>query len=142
MANQVLTAKLVRVEGIDELVRNVAKILDRTKAEKLKDTFMVAAKIVRDEVKDLAPVRKVPAGLIGGRKPGFLREQIFAAPGDPRQPNVLVGVSKAFYGALLERGTSKMSARPFFRPAIVASRATAARVIGDGLRKVIDEAAR
>ena len=95
--------KAFQVEGLDQLQRNVERILNRTRAENLKEVFMHGAKVVRDEMKDLAPV-----------KTGVLRAAIFAAPGDPRKPDALAGVSMksaakggAPHAMLVEYGTSR-----------------------------------
>jgi HK97 gp10 family phage protein len=128
--------KAFQVEGLDELQRNCDKIISRTSAEKLKEVFLHGAKIIRDEAKDLAPVRT-----------GTLRRAIFAAPGDPRKSDALAGVSMksvakggAPHAMLVEYGTSKMAPRPYMRPAIAAARPAVARIIADGIREAIEDA--
>ena len=75
-----------------------------------------------------------------------LRDAIFAAEGDPskdkRGPTVLAGVDtrKAPHASMVERGTSKTPARPFWRPAITKTRHVIAKIYADGLKKIIEKA--
>lgn len=107
--------------------------------EKLKDVLMPAAMTLRDEARDLAPVWK-------GKQqrnqppPGTLRDAIYAAKGPDNSPGVVVAVNYrvAPYGIFVERGTSKMPAEPFFRPAINYTRPLVANLIADGLKGLIE----
>lgn len=126
------------VEGLNQFYDNVERVLDRTSAENLKGVFMKAGMVLRDRAKANAPFRT-----------GKLRNAIFAAPGNPDKPNVLVGVSRskrktgappAPHGILIEYGTSKMQARPFFRPAITETKGQMAEIIITGFKKTIEDA--
>lgn len=128
-----LTAKLIRVEGIDEMLEKVRTL--KVIPGNAKRTFVRAAAVIRDEAKDLVPV-----------KTGRLRDAIFAGPGDPKKPDALVGVNQnakrggAPYAHIIEYGSSKRKAFPFMRPAMVAARPMAARIIAEGLREGIEAA--
>lgn len=161
MANRILTKKLLEIEGIPELTRHLDRYLtrlDRDPATLLflkREAFMKGALMVRDEVRDLAPVGPT----------GNLKKGVFAAYGDPRKPNVLVGVNYRIspHAHLVEYGTSgarspkkarllrftidgrvvftrsvaPMPRQPYFRPGVTAARPLAARVIAEGLRKAL-----
>lgn len=146
-SRRALTAahKAFKVEGLAELQANVNKIIKRTSAEKLKEVFLHGAKVVRDEAKELAPVRTSKLQRLP--PPGVLKAAIFAAPGDPRKSDALAGVSMksaakggAPHAMLVEYGTSKMEPQPFMRPAIAAARPAVARIIADGIREAIEDA--
>jgi HK97 gp10 family phage protein len=141
MARNVLTkkGKAVRWEGIPELQANVNKLLaemghreGQVVGKKVKRVLMGAALTVRDEARDLVPVRT-----------GKLKSAIFANYGDERKPNVLVGVNYKIaphcifveYGA---RG-GEMAAQPYMRPAITATRSAVANMVADGLKGIIKE---
>jgi HK97 gp10 family phage protein len=92
---------------------------------------MGGALVVRDEAKDLVPVRT-----------GLLKSAIFAAYGDKEAPDVLVGVNhkKAPHSHLVEFGTVKMQAQPFMRPAITATRGKVIAIVADGMKKILEKA--
>ncbi len=126
------------ISGLDEILDNLANVIDKTAAEILKGVFMDAGKVLRDRAKANAPVRT-----------GLLRSAIFAAPGRPDKSDVLVGVSRskrktgapsAPHGVLIEFGTVKMTARPFFRPAIDSTKSQMGKIIIDGVRQTIEDA--
>jgi HK97 gp10 family phage protein len=129
--------KAVRWEGIPELQRNVDAILAKVGhrqgqevGREVKRVLMGAALVVRDEAKDLVPV-----------KTGLLKSAIFAAYGDERKADVLVGVNRkiAPHAHLVEFGASHSAAHPFMRPAITATRAKVANVVADGMKKLLQE---
>jgi HK97 gp10 family phage protein len=127
----------MRVEGYDSLLDKVQKSIDSTDAVALKGVFVQGARIVRDRARIIAPYDE-------GRKKGYhLRDAIFAGPGKPELPNALVSVNSnwrsslpnAPHARMIERGTSKMPANPFFRTAKTQTKAEVTRVVLDGIRK-------
>jgi HK97 gp10 family phage protein len=132
----------VDIEGLDTLYDNLERIVGNTTAEKLKPTFFQAGAALRDQAKNNAPYDP-------RRKKGYhLREAIFCAPGQKNEPNVLVGVSRsrkkrgapsAPHGILVEYGTVKMPAQPFFRPAIAQTKETMTKIIITGIEKAIGD---
>jgi len=114
-----------------------------TARDQLKDALMPPAMTIRDEAKDLAPryEGKLPSGQPAA---GTLREAIRVSKGPEDRPGVVVWVDfhKAPYAGFVERGTSKMPAQPFFRPAVIATRPLVANMIADGLKKLIEEQAK
>jgi HK97 gp10 family phage protein len=137
------TSKVVDIEGLDGLYDNLERIVGAVAAERLKPTFFEAGAALRDQAKNNAPYDP-------RRKEGYhLRESIFCAPGQKNEPNVLVGLSRsrkkrgkpsAPHGILVEYGTSKMAAQPFFRPAITQTSGRMRDIIITGVEKAISEA--
>jgi len=122
------------VAGYGEMVGKLNNVLDKTAAENLKSVFMAAGRVLQRNAKSNAEPH---------RKSGRLEANIFVAEGKPDKPNILVGVTfkKAPEGRWLEYGTSRQPARPWWRPAVTASKPEMARVITDGMKKTIDDAA-
>jgi HK97 gp10 family phage protein len=145
-----LSSKAFKLEGVPELRKTLLEIAKTLSGEtrdeynkKLKDVLMIPAQMIRDEAKDMAPVATAEEiGPHAKYPPGTLKNSIFAAPGKDK-PIAYVGVSpkKVPYAGMVEYGTSKMTAQPYLRPAIAATRPIAAVVIAEGLDKLIDEIA-
>jgi HK97 gp10 family phage protein len=130
------TGKAFKWEGVDQMKKmfnDLALALGPdgmgTARDQLKDVLLVPAMVIRDEAKDLAPVRT-----------GNLRNSIYAAKGPDDKRGVIVGVNgrQAPYGRFVERGTSRMPAQPYFRPAMAATRPLVANLIADGLKPLIE----
>lgn len=121
------------ITGLDAILDNLNSILTKTRAENLKGIFMEAGVVLRDRAKANVPVRT-----------GSLKKRIFAAPGKSDKPDILVGVAKPDkgypYEMAVEYGTSRMSAHPFFRPAITESRDEVGKIIITGVWHVIEDA--
>lgn len=104
--------------------------------KEVKEVYMGAALLFRDEARRRAPVRS-----------GRLRRAIFADFGDPVKPNVIVGVQYFLHGKrqiamaphahLVEFGTRNSPARPFMRPAVTASKDRMSNAIASGLRGIL-----
>ena len=139
MARNVITRRNKAIEwtGLKEIEANVNRLLEalggrngRAVGEEVKRVLMGGALVVRDEAMDLVPVRT-----------GLLKSAIFAAYGDDRKPDVLVGVNRrrAPHAHLVEYGTVNMQAQPFMRPAITYTRGKVITVVAEGLKKIIDK---
>ena len=143
MLSEMRKAKVVDIEGMDTLYDNLERVLGAVTAERLKPTFFEAGATLRDQAKNNAPYDPK-------RTKGFhLRESIFCAPGLKGEPNVLVGVSRsrrkrgkpaAALGLIIENGTSKMAAQPFFRPAITQTSGQMRSIIVTGVEKAMGDA--
>src|SRR4030095_890408 len=121
MATRVISGKAVKWEGVNEMKKLFNKMALELgpdsmgeAREQLKDILLKPAMMIRDEAIDLAP-----EGKTGRLKASIKAEK---APEGERGAVVYVdrGKGGAFYARFVERGTSKMSAKPFFRPAILA----------------------
>lgn len=133
----------ITLEGMDELKRKLEAIPDNMRKRLFRKALNKAAKIIRDTAKAHVPVL---APQTGGRAPnryrkkGTVKRNIRVAPSKyaMRQGNVgvYIGVRKLhgartrtlgragarnpndpFYYTFLERGTRKMTARQFIKPA-------------------------
>ena len=100
-----------------------------TARKELKDMLIKPAYVMRDEAKDMVPV-----------KTGNLRDAIYATRGPEDKRGVLVGVNrkKAPYARFVEKGTSKMPAQPYFRPAINAVAPSVANMISGDMKKLLE----
>lgn len=100
-----------------------------TARKELKDILIKPAYVIRDEAKDLVPV-----------KTGNLRDAIYATAGPDDKRGVLVGVNgkKAPYAKYVERGTSRNAAHPYFRPAITATAPSIANMISGDMKKLLE----
>lgn len=126
-----------KIEGLKELDRKLAELTRQLHDRALRQSVGDAARLVRNKARQLVPVDTglLKKNIIAARsrrnsKPG--REQWNVALkqktlkyGNTRANRRKNRVGKsykvdgpAFYGAFIERGTSKMAARPFLRPAL------------------------
>lgn len=123
----------VRVIGTDEAIRTLERLKTRVQQDKaLKPAYMAAAELVRDEAARRAPVGET----------GKLRGEM-SAEWVSRKRYAIVGPSKdAYYGEFQERGTSKMPAHPFLRPALEAVKDEAIEVIRQEMSKTLEGALR
>lgn len=121
--------KAFKVEGLDEILANVSKVINKTTGAEAKEVFLSAALKLRDKARQNAP-----------RVTGNLRRGIFAARGDENKPNALVGVNYriAPHAHLVEFGTVRMAARPYMRPAVTMTGQEIGRMIREGLLKIIE----
>jgi len=139
MASQIrvaTTGKAFKWEGVPEMKKLFNEFaialgpdgMGTARAE-LKDILLKPAMVIRDESKDLVPVRT-----------GNLRAAIYATKGPDDKRGVIVGVAgkKAPYAGYVERGTSKMPASPYFRPAIIAVRPLIANMISGDMKTLLE----
>lgn len=118
-------AGAVRVEGLKELSVKLRALGETVAARNLRGAARDAMQPVEQVAHASAPVGTVTHKTYRGRTvtPGFLQRSIrraaFAKRGAKNEVRAVVGVTReAFYGlAFVERGTSKMPARPWLVPA-------------------------
>lgn len=148
LGRRVLTKKAITIEGIDALAATANALAKEGGyrhgdiAREYKTGLMAGALIVRDEARDLAPVDT-----------GLLRDSIFAAYGDKKKPDVLVGVNtrKAIrttkegktrtYAGVVEFGDDTHTPQPFMRPAVSATRPVVARILKEKLAEAVEKIA-
>ena len=147
LGGRILTKKALTVEGTPELTKKANDLMrqcgynNAAVAKELKQGMMTGALMIRDEAKDLVPV-----------KTGRLRSAIFAAYGDQRKTDVLVGVNTRIpvdpenpeagnYAGIVEFGDDERAPQPYMRPAIQATRPLVARVIAEKTREAIEKLA-
>ena len=136
------------ITGLAPLVDKLNALGDAVESDDVYETLMRGADIVKDAVRS-----RVPYGAHHNeaRQGPHIRDVVFADEGDPskdpRGPNVISGVASRRLkptnrAVLLERGTSKTRAQPFFRPGVKAGRSPAYEVIKQGLAAIIRKASR
>mgnify|MGYP001609833769 CR=1 FL=1 len=136
-----LGKKYPKIVGLEELVGVFNALGAQVEEDKVYDVLMDAGDVVKDEVRSRAPYNPK-------RKKGtHLRDAVFVSEGDPSKwpggPNILVGVSakKAPHRHLVEYGTAKMAAKPYWRPGMRAAQEGVARTLKAGIGKLIDQVA-
>ncbi len=118
---------VARFEGTEEMIQNLENMKARVLNKGLKAAFMAAGAIVRDEAAARAP------RLTGRLSEGMTLEW------EGRKHRAKVGPHKdTYYGDFLERGTSRMAAHPFLRPALDARREDAFRAMAKELKQTIE----
>lgn len=112
----------VEVQGEKEVLADLRKMEDKVHRKHIQKALMMAAE-------PLAGTMRRNVAKLTGRT----ERDIKARPGKDiqGQPSISVGPSKGkrgrhYVGYFLEHGTSKMSARPWFRPAVDAHEGTLA----------------
>lgn len=118
------------IKGLKEFDEVLKTFPEKVQRSCIASACFAGATVWREGAKGRVPVRQEPSGLVRmgkgatkGRLPGFLRASIrvWKKKGKEGGPTVTYGVGTrglAFYGKFLEFGTSKMSARPWLRPAV------------------------
>jgi HK97 gp10 family phage protein len=150
LGRRLLTKKSLEFEGIPEIAAN-ANALARAGgyahgdiAREYKKALIVPALMVRDEARAMVPVET-----------GLLRDSIFAAYGDPKKADVLIGVNTrqatftnkagdvtGTYAGIVEYGDDERKPHPYMRPAIGATKPLVARMLRDGLVDAVEKLAK
>ena len=131
------------ISGIKEMRDTVGHIIDKTQAEALKDVFYQAGMVLYSRLQTAIAMHS-PS--LGNKKfpAGTLARGLVIARGIAKKANVLVGISGragANYIAIwLEHGTYKQAPQPFFRPAVIASKAEMTPIIANGIKNAYEEA--
>lgn len=150
MARQLVTRARLRktpefsIEGLDAAYDKMEELLNRISGTALKDAFLAIGQMLATELRARIPVRRT--NLNRQPPPGQLRLSVFAARGKPTKPDILVGINRRIkggypigsHGHLLEYGTTRMAARPFFRPTMNANRARVASMVAQVIKSTIE----
>lgn len=137
---KVLTKKWVNSSGIPEFVKKMNAMGESVESEEIFEALMKGAFRLRDNAKARAPYQSVRAHPEGWL---HIRDVIFAARGKPEKdrkgPTVIAGVNarKAPQAFWIEKGTYKMAARPFWRPAVAQSRPQIAAQLREDLQTIL-----
>ncbi len=130
-----------------EVSRKIQSLVSALEAKDVEDVLLAGARIIRDDAKARAPVKSGRLKKSIKAKKGKRRHKLFAtafASVDfkiaPHAPFVEYGTGPR----KLKSGKSvgQMPAKPFFRPAIDARKDEVARVVEEGLARLIGRAAR
>lgn len=128
----------LRVEGIEDLDKAMERLIKSMPPSKVEPVLKEAGEVVKDYGQPITPYdpkRKEGIHLRDGWKVKILRrfKEDQAAPAI-----VAMDEKKTPHAHLLEFGTVKMAARPYFRPAWDATKNTVKRMIIDNLRKMVE----
>lgn len=139
----------IEVDGLKELEKQILKLGAIEGKKVLRKSAMFATNPVVKEMKAKAPVA---AGVIKRKvrgkefeiEPGTLRKNIkrrniFGKDGFTYQQLIYVS-RKAFWGSFFEFGTSKITAKPFMRPAFDNGKHLIIQRFKDKMRQNIDKA--
>lgn len=114
-------------EGIEDLTSRLEQ-MGRDSEKIAEEALVEAGKLLQKDVVTRAPRRAGPKG-------GTLKENILLSDVEDGQIEVYVDKQgKAYYGAMVELGTSKMRAQPFMAPAFNASKFKLEKKMVDVLR--------
>jgi HK97 gp10 family phage protein len=148
LGGRILTKKALTLEGIPEVAANANKLMRQCGyggaeiAQELKRGLMKGALMIRDEARDLVPVDT-----------GLLKQSIFAAYGDRKKTDVLVGVNTRqavattqagvtrTYAGVVEFGDDYRAPHPYMRPGIQAARPSVARIVKEEISAAIEKLA-
>lgn len=138
----------IHLRGFDELQRNLASLSNDVATRAGQSAVTKGAQVVARAVKAAAPVggqdtSRTYSTATGPRtvRYGRLRDNIRVRRGRSRnRQNVsaIVSTGRAFWARFLEYGTRKMSARPFFKPAMDGAMDAALDNMRDELAKAIN----
>lgn len=121
--------KMYRLYGAEELSVKLRLLREKIGQEALDSALLAGAEIIAVEARRRAPIRT-----------GYLRSSIQASTTSSGQ---LYGEAQidvgAYYGPFVELGTSRMAARPYLRPAVLAKKNEAALRVRDELAQFIIE---
>lgn len=118
---------IVNISGEKELLRKLKSLSDEIAGEYLKEAVLKGAEVIRQEASNKAP-----------RRTGKLAANIIKEVKEIERDSATVEIGPAkevFYGLFVERGTSRMQARPFLRPAIDEKKDEVEKVIISILRR-------
>jgi hypothetical protein len=154
----ITTRKLVAIEGIPEVLANIAKVMNKTTAESLKKLYIDAAKPVWSTAK-----RNISGLNVSPQLKQVLDAMVMINSAIPRNPYVLVGMSqqagirKLGKGRFIPNpywfefgtdarkrsgggGTGRITPTPYFRPALTAARPLVKQAIVAGFPKILEGA--
>lgn len=119
----------VHVSGFEEINEAMRKLEERASGSALRNAASAGAEVIRAEAEARAP-----------RDTGALAEGVTEQPKRLQIGRAQIDVGPGrdeWYGKLLEKGTSKMPAKPWLRPAFVAKREEAVAKVREVLRKAL-----
>lgn len=119
--------------GLDEALRRVTSLKKSLEPQKVETVLMKAARVVKDEVKTRAPQGPT----------GRLKKAVKAKKGKRRGrlvTSALAAVDRkiAPHADLVERGTRRGPAKPYFRPGVDASHQRAVDTVDAGMKQLLE----
>lgn len=132
-------AELKHVKGLSDMLEALRAFPPKLRRKTLAASTIAAAKTIRDQARQNAPV---DTGLL--RKDIIYKRIAERCTPEREVYAVLVRKSKghAFYWRFIEFGTSKVPPRPFMRPAVLEKQEEAVEKFAEVLRAKVDGVAR
>lgn len=128
---------------VANVIKTLSELTDDIKGEKMKPVLMDAGKIIADEAR--STVNRVTTYRTGNLsksiKPfGFRKKYLSLLVGPRIKRTKKVGsFSQSYYGGFIEFGTSKMTAKPYMRPAYDSKGRIALGVLEKGVKKIVTD---
>ena len=126
-----------KIEGLEQLDKKFQKMAKNVGAEKVEPLLFASAKIVTE-----AQRARAPQGPTGNLKRAHVTKQL---PARGRQIGAAIAAIDrriAPHAGLVEFGTSKMPAKPYFRSGWDATRGKAKQIIEQGLKNLVEGGAK
>ena len=124
-----------KIEGVLETVKALDKVSNSLKGKVMGKTLLKQAEIIAEDARDRAPL-----GPTGNLKRSLRAKLLDEKSRFPTVAIAAVDRKIAPHAHLVEFGTSKMSARPFFRPAVDSHGRKVINNIKDGAKKLVEKA--
>jgi len=124
-----------KIGGVLETVKALDKVSNSLKGKVMGKTLLKQAEIIAEDARDRAPL-----GPTGNLKRSLRAKLLDEKSRFPTVAIAAVDRKIAPHAHLVEFGTSKMSARPFFRPAVDSHGGKVIDNIKDGAKKLIERA--
>jgi len=125
----------ISLEGFPELISKLEKVIAKGGPETVEPILKRGADIMADKVRSLAKV-----GSTGNLRASVVSKVLKRSGDNPAPAITAIDYRKGPHAHLLEYGTSKMAARPFFRPGIEGSSDQALEVVITKLQQEIEAA--
>lgn len=129
-------AKDVFLEGEQELLRDLQKLADCLPPDEVEPILKKGANIITKEVR--SNIRSQFKKHTGNLQRSPRTKKLKAYPNEPAAYLSAIDRKKAPHAHLLERGTVKMPARPFFRPAVDSKAEEVLKEVENGLLAKVD----
>jgi len=126
-----------KIEGILETASKLKQLSDSLKGKAMGDNLLKQAQMIADDARDRAPL-----GPTGNLKRSLHARLLSDKLRFPKVAIAAVDRKIAPHAHLIEFGTSKMSARPFFRPAVDSHAGKVIDNIRDGAENLVKKAVR
>lgn len=124
-----------KIEGVLKTVKALDKVSNSLKGKAMGNSLLKEAEIIAEDARDRAPL-----GPTGNLKRSLHAKMLDDRRNFPQIAIAAVDRKIAPHAHLIEFGTCKMSARPFFRPAVDAHSGKVIGNIGDGVKRLIKRA--
>jgi HK97 gp10 family phage protein len=126
---------MIEVRGMDELQKQLGRLAKSLDPDEVEPVLMRKAEQLAKDISNNAPV-----GATGHLKQSVVAKMLKRIGNKPATAIAALDIKKlkAFYGYFIEYGTSKMSARPFFRPTVDNRKAGLLKEVVDELKTKVE----